>query len=478
MQNAQHGAAPFVHLEHRGTATTPLVHYQFLDEEAPRHLSSQKGNVIVVDLQNSTSIDKAFSFNFSTGASELVSVRPTIKSSGSDPRPTIVLDIKPELKRLEESPLCRYVVRARLSEETEPLKLIDPEVRKEHGTGIQLFRVKDSDKLVLVLEGPQNQLRKLIDTLASVGRFSEFEIVNEGYPPYQNVHGCSYAGEQDWEYLENAFPHIHGWMKNKTSLRPMYEEFSSRSEVIRSLLLDKDLKVLSSELESPQSPAGIVSPVPSKAKSSYQLESTDGNPSQEENSEKPPNRGFFSESQRPGSPPIRVSHENSNGMDFRKTVSVLGEHGKEAGIFASPPPRMLSPMPWAQPSMALRPNYSPVPLGNRVLSHASSNSENQVPGEMNTYIQQFDVHINHCIKNALASVKAQMEELAEAYRKLFIDKLNTRQTLQRPTSTTGTAQTVPPSPSSIHDGDAFPFARSMSESRRLENSRRRNKAEE
>eukprot|EP00954_Amorphochlora_amoebiformis_P002625 206823-Amorphochlora_amoeboformis.AAC.1 len=203
------------------------------------------------------------------------------------------------------------------------------------------------------------------------------------------------------------------WMEKRSvgSTKPMYDEFSSRSEHIRTLLCDKDLKGLSSSDLKGLSSASVRKP--ELAENERHTKPEPLNPTNipetiREGLEKYTISGYFPHSHREGSPPIRVSRENLDGPP------VILAHDKEEAsgrhLFASPP-RMMSPMPWAQTN-GLGTGFSPVPLGPRIMSH-NSNASEQV--DLQVYVEQFDHHMQQCMKNAMATFKTQMEELAVLY---------------------------------------------------------------
>mmetsp|Transcript_2960 Transcript_2960/g.5646 ORF Transcript_2960/g.5646 Transcript_2960/m.5646 type:complete len:535 (+) Transcript_2960:22-1626(+) len=513
--------APIVRLQGNsaGQPIPSLIHYQYLGEDVPEHLRKQ-GKVMVVDLRDETTVDKAFTYNFQNGQSGPVHVIPTVERSQEAGRVKISLKGSfSEGERKDEAKdgptVSRVVFRAMVQSEIDVCANVTKIVDQVAGqsAGARVFVNEAHGRVVIIVEGSPPHVSQIFEELVARRIFSDIVVIQEGYPPYRALSGCAVVERERWSVLEGDFPQLTEWLTGNDRRAEIYNEFSSRSEHIRSLLFDNDLKTLSSvsmkksqELERSMKESNqdrqqrIVSPVPNKPQppridgaiglpktpnqhnhdhigvTPIATPDSELNPDTASSSglEKFAITGYFPYQHTNGrkdaeSPPIRV-RQQKGPTPPRKGSLVTTDSKEEASgrhLFASPPPRTLSPMPWAQPlPHAFPAGVAPVSLGGRQYSQTSIASSDNL-ADPNTFIQQFDMHIQHCIKNALASVKAQMEELAEAYRKSYISKLQARSKAYPPGNLPVATPHSPTSP----PHSSFPFARTLSESRKLEQAR-------
>uniref|UniRef100_A0A7S2TG70 Uncharacterized protein n=1 Tax=Lotharella oceanica TaxID=641309 RepID=A0A7S2TG70_9EUKA len=418
--------------------------------------------------------------------------------------------------------VSRVVLRAIAQAETDVCANVNKIINRIAGqsAGARVFVNEAYGRVVIIIEGSPLHVSHIFEGLVASRIFADIVVIQEGFPPYRAISGCAVVDKERWGVLEGDFPQVTEWLTGKDRRAEIYHEFSSRSEHIRSLLFDNDLKTLSSvsmkksqELERSVKESEqdrqqrIVSPVPSKPQPP-RIDEAIGLPKTPDHPNNHPHHigvtpiatpdsdlgpdtasssglekfaiaGYFPHTQPhvnnrkdTYSPPIRLRQQKGRTPPRKGSLATADSKEEASGrhLFASPPPRTLSPMPWAQPlSQAFPAGVAPVPLGGRQYSQTSTASSDNL-ADPNTFIEQFDMHIQHCIKNALASVKAQMEELADAYRKSYISKIQARNKAYPPVNPPAATPHSPPSPHS-----SFPFARTMSESRKLEQARRNKK---
>mmetsp|Transcript_13447 Transcript_13447/g.16035 ORF Transcript_13447/g.16035 Transcript_13447/m.16035 type:complete len:170 (-) Transcript_13447:73-582(-) len=126
--------------------------------------------------------------------------------------------------------------------------------------------------------------------------------------------------------------------------------------------------------------------------------------------------------------------------------------------YPSPPFGVLHPLP-------------PLPSSSH---QAPSCNTNYYEEDLEAYVRQFDIHVQDCIQRAMASLKSQMEDLAADYKQALVAKLQTRQ-LSYPPANRPQTPGSPHTHNTNNTHNSFPFARTMSESRKLEKSRRAQK---
>eukprot|EP00466_Bigelowiella_natans_P017956 jgi/Bigna1/135717/aug1.30_g10425 len=495
---------------------------------------------------------------------------------------------------------------------------IEEKEELEYGLGVQVFHNFKNGRQIQIVEGRSADVRRYLEKLAMMIKNREKEegkhgddddnddeaaaaaaatSPNDAKRPFpfsqlqllkDEMYWMSYDDDDDdaqnddaamaddaqWDSFERRFPVFYNWLQstNPNLLLPMYDEFSSRSEHIRSLLYDQDLKGLSTATEtrkvdeneeykknsnrqqqagaaaaaaaaaaggavelafpsssSPlQSPSFIAEPVPSKHRTRGMMMMMMTGGEEAENSDRtissgldakknkstqrsanvgrsssesggggvkarndcasakknvttsiaaattaavagvssvdaaggsptaaitPPPASEDRNNQRPSSPPIRVSRENNleeqtsslaafyhqqqqQLQHAAAAAAAAAVHSNEQHLhYPSPPFGVLHPLP-------------PLPSSSH---QAPSCNTNYYEEDLEAYVRQFDIHVQDCIQRAMASLKSQMEDLAADYKQALVAKLQTRQ-LSYP-----------------------PANRTMSESRKLEKSRRAQK---
>eukprot|EP00954_Amorphochlora_amoebiformis_P005894 464202-Amorphochlora_amoeboformis.AAC.1 len=181
--------APYVLVEDSsGQRGTPLVHYQYLNEPVPRYISESR--VMVLDLLNSSTLDRAFEHDYETGHSNAVRVVPKFETNTGDDRCSITLDgsfsdILGDRSRetKKQPPLYRAAFRAELVRATtNPFTYIKSAVEHTRGSTIggQLFQNPHNGRIVQILEGPTDDIKGLLLRLKDTSVFTKFDVIQEG----------------------------------------------------------------------------------------------------------------------------------------------------------------------------------------------------------------------------------------------------------------------------------------------------------
>mmetsp|Transcript_1934 Transcript_1934/g.3756 ORF Transcript_1934/g.3756 Transcript_1934/m.3756 type:complete len:266 (-) Transcript_1934:994-1791(-) len=222
--------APIVRLQGNsaGQPIPSLIHYQYLGEDVPEHLRKQ-GKVMVVDLRDETTVDKAFTYNFQNGQSGPVHVIPTVERSQEAGRVKIFLKGSfSEGERKDEAKdgptVSRVVFRAMVQSEIDVCANVTKIVDQVAGqsAGARVFVNEAHGRVVIIVEGSPPHVSQIFEELVARRIFSDIVVIQEGYPPYRALSGCAVVERERWSVLEGDFPQLTEWLTGNDRRAEMY----------------------------------------------------------------------------------------------------------------------------------------------------------------------------------------------------------------------------------------------------------------
>lgn len=411
-----------------GRRVEPLVHYQYADDELPTHITSRGNPVYVVDLADPRTVGSVRVLG--TGRAQPVAAR--MEGAGQDSgrgglsRPEVVIETYFSSSEEARSAAGPNATRGPSREEPASEKKVQNACKGDakrlpSGMGDR----SDCDKKK-TSERPKSQPLSAVQVAA---------ITTADSTAFATTPAIARPS------LEAQATPARG---TSSSVSPLFDEFSSRSDHIRSLLADRTLAELSLDAKGPRLASQIHAPTPSRASRIVSGQDTPGSPrglEQFKISEYFPPAPVTQQRQ---SPPVRISaHEVGIHATPPRRASTTSSPASEltadrkwviAGLDtkttlntrtwtpSSPLPRLVSPTPWhspgATPSDLSAVAAAPVPLGRRMSSRSSTGSADPPISRMDL-TEQFDAQLRQCVQNALASVRAQMEDLRARFTREF-----------------------------------------------------------